>query len=134
MIGLDAVHVAAAAVWIGGLLQLALVTPHATRGLAEAQRAAVRSDVAHRFSRIALWSVAVLAASGVLRAIWELSDVSQLWTTSYGKTLLAKSVLLLATLVIASRSRGLLDRFGPLRRSVRASWRCWRRWWRRWRC
>ena len=41
---LDAAHVAAAAVWAGGLLQLAWVTPHATRGLAGAQRARVRSD------------------------------------------------------------------------------------------
>ena len=37
-VALDAAHVAAAAVWAGGLLQLAWVTPHATRGLPDAQR------------------------------------------------------------------------------------------------
>ena len=68
MIGLDVVHVAAAAIWIGGLLQLAVVTPHATRGLAEQQRNVVRSAIARRFSRVALWSVLILAASGGLRA------------------------------------------------------------------
>ena len=38
VIGLDALHVAAAAIWIGGLVQLAVVTPHATRGLAQPLR------------------------------------------------------------------------------------------------
>ena len=114
----DTIHVAAAAVWIGGLLQLLVVTPHATRGLPEAQRDAVRTDIAGRFSRIAVVSVAALAISGGVRALWELSAVSQLWTTSYGRTLIAKTVLLAVTLLLASRSRIALDRFAVLRRSV----------------
>ena len=48
---LDAAHVTAAAVWAGGLLQLAWVTPHATRGLPDAQRSSARSAIARRFSR-----------------------------------------------------------------------------------
>ncbi len=52
----DAVHTAAAAIWIGGLVQLVLVTPHATRGLPDADRGRVRTAVdrpllAHRRSR-----------------------------------------------------------------------------------
>jgi copper transport protein len=120
VIALDAVHTASAAIWIGGLVQLLVVTPHATRGLSEAQRAEVRSAIAHRFSRTATVAVAVLAASGGLRALWELSAVSQLWTTSYGQTLVAKTLLLAATLALASRSRRLLDRFARLRRTVSA--------------
>jgi copper transport protein len=120
VIGLDVVHVAAAAIWIGGLLQLALVTPHATRGLPEQQRDAVRSAIARRFSRVALWSVLVLSVSGGLRALWELSSVSQIWSTSYGQTLIAKTVLLVAVLALASRSRRLLDRYRRLRQSVLA--------------
>ena len=119
-VAVDAVHVAAAAIWIGGLLQLALVTPHATRGLADAQRGAVRAAAAARFSRIAVVSVGVLAVSGGARALWELSSVSQVWTTSYGRTLIAKTVLLLVTLALASRSRALFTRFPLLRRSVAA--------------
>ena len=92
VIGLDALHVAAAAIWIGGLLQLARghaachARPHRSRC---ATRPAPR--IAGRFSRMALWSVAVLAVTGGLRALWELSSVSQIWTTSYGRTLLAKT-------------------------------------------
>ena len=53
VIGLDALHVAAAAIWIGGLVQLAVVTPHATRGLAQPLRDATRARIAGRFSRMA---------------------------------------------------------------------------------
>ena len=120
VIGLDALHVAAAAIWIGGLVQLAVVTPHATRGLTQPLRDATRARIAGRFSRMAVAAVAVLAVTGGLRALWELSSVSQIWTTSYGRTLLAKTLLLLMTLAVASRSRRFLGRFQMLRRSVTA--------------
>jgi uncharacterized membrane protein len=120
VIGLDALHVAAAAIWIGGLVQLAVVTPHATRGLTQPLRDATRARIAGRFSRMAVAAVAVLAVTGALRALWELSAVSQIWTTSYGRTLLAKTVLLLMTLAVASRSRRFLGRYQMLRRSVTA--------------
>ena len=120
VIGLDAVHVAAAAIWIGGLVQLAVVTPHATRGLTQPLRDDTRARIAGRFSRMAVAAVAVLAVTGGLRALWELSSVSQVWTTSYGRTLLAKTLLLLMTLAVASRSRRFLGRFPMLRRSVTA--------------
>ena len=91
---LDAAHVAAAAVWAGGLLQLAWVTPHATRGLPEAQRSAARTAIARRFSTIALISVVVVALTGLGRALNEFSSVSEVWSTSYGQTLIVKSLLL----------------------------------------
>ncbi|HVG67097.1 MAG TPA: copper resistance CopC family protein, partial [Gaiellales bacterium] len=62
---LDAAHVAAAAVWAGGLVQLAWVTPHATRGLPEAQRSAARTAIARRFSTVAVISVVVVALTGL---------------------------------------------------------------------
>jgi copper transport protein len=120
VVALDTAHTAAAAIWIGGLVQLLMVTPHATRGLPDGQRAQVRATIARRFSRIALISVVVLAVSGGLRAVWELSAVSQLWTTSYGQVLVAKTVLFAVTLAVASRSRGLVERFPRLRRTVSA--------------
>jgi copper transport protein len=118
VVALDAAHVAAAAIWIGGLLQLVWVTPHATRGLAEPERQRVRGLISRRFSRVALWSVIVLSVTGGLRALWELGEVSQVWTTSYGRTLVVKTLLLVVVLGLASRSRGLLDRFRALRRSA----------------
>ncbi|MDX6532717.1 MAG: copper transport protein [Gaiellales bacterium] len=120
VMGLDAIHVAAAAAWIGGLAQLTWVTPHATRGLADDVRDRVRTAIAGRFSRIALCSVAVLSATGVARAFWELDSITQVWTTSYGRVLMLKIALLVVILAIASQSRRLLGRFQSLRRSVAA--------------
>jgi copper transport protein len=120
VVAVDTAHTAAAAVWIGGLVQLLLVTPHATRGLPDGQRAQVRAAIARRFSRIAIVAVAVLAVSGGLRALWEMSAVSQLWTTSYGQVLVAKTVLFAVTLAVASRSRVLVERFPRLRRTMSA--------------
>jgi putative copper export protein len=118
VVGLDAVHVAAAAIWAGGLLQLAWVTPHATRGLPDAERHEARTAIARRFSRIALISVIVVALSGAVRALYELDAVSELWTTSYGKTLIVKSLLLAALVALGYRNRHMLDNFPRLRRSV----------------
>src|SRR6185369_14535433 len=115
---LDAAHVAAAAVWAGGLLQLAWVVPHATRGLPDADRTRVRSAIARRFSRIALWSVAVLVVTGVCRSLFELETVSQLWSTSYGRVLLGKVAVLALLVMLGYRNRRILDRFRELRRSV----------------
>ena len=109
----DALHLAAAAVWTGGLVQLAL----AFRAGDE------RSRLVRRFSTVALASVVVLSASGILRALAELSAVSQLWSTSYGRTLIVKTALLgvLVTLGWLNRYR-LVSRWDAagLRRSVSA--------------
>jgi len=75
-IAVDIVHIAAAAAWTGGLVQLALLL---RRGEAR--------DVLRRFSAVALGAVLVLGATGVIRALAELRAVSQLWTTGYGRLL-----------------------------------------------
>src|SRR5437763_4232548 len=78
----DVLHVAAASVWLGGLVALGLA-------LRTAGTAPLR-----RFSNVAIVSVAVLGATGVVRALSELSAVNQLWTTGYGRALLVKTGLL----------------------------------------
>jgi copper transport protein len=86
----DIVHVAAASVWLGGLLALGLAL----------RRSGDHALLLRRFSNIAVVSVIVLAATGVVRALTELHSVSQLWTTGYGRTLVVKTVLLLALVVL----------------------------------
>jgi hypothetical protein len=109
----DLVHVAAASVWLGGLVALAL----ALRAHGD------RMAMLRRFSNIAVVSVLVLAATGVVRALSELDSVSQLWSTGYGRALLVKSGLLgvLVTIGWFNRYR-LIPRlsFDGLRRSVAA--------------
>jgi copper transport protein len=97
----DFLHVAAAAMWLGGLVALAFVVPRS------AQPPEIKAAALRRFSRVALVSVIVIAVTGVLRALSELAAVSQLWTTGYGRAIGAKSFLfaLLVLLGWLSRSR-----------------------------
>jgi copper transport protein len=100
----DVGHLAAAAVWIGGVAALAVaLTPHAAR----------------RFSRLALGSVALLAVTGLLRAWSELASFGQLFSTGFGRAIVVKTVLFAALLVLAyvARTR-LLERRRLMRRSL----------------
>ena len=109
---LDAVHVAAASVWFGGLVALVFSVPR------DADEAATRA--ARRFSQLALLSVAVVAVTGLGRALSELTAVSQAWTTGYGRALLVKTALLILLVVLGWFSRNALRAgFARLRLPVR---------------
>ncbi len=95
----DALHVVAAGAWIGVLVGLGIVLPR-TGAPGDRRRQAWR-----RASMLALGAVAVLAVSGLTRAATELSAVSQVWSTSYGRALLVKSALFAALLAAGYVSR-----------------------------
>ncbi|MFC0847217.1 copper resistance protein CopC [Streptomyces noboritoensis] len=90
------VHLLSVATWLGGLATL-LVALHLTPAV---ERAAVR-----RFSRIAFWSVAVLAATGVYQAWRQVGSWSALTGTGYGQVLLVKVGLIAVLLCAAYISR-----------------------------
>jgi cytochrome c oxidase assembly factor CtaG/putative copper export protein len=75
------VHLLAAGLWVGGLAALAWATLAGTDGL----RYAVP-----RFSALAAWCFATVAASGVLNAGVRLGGLTPLYTSSYGALALAK--------------------------------------------
>lgn len=116
----DSVHLLTAAVWVGALVHLVLVAAR-VRNQPEILVAGVR-----RYSRLALPTVLVVLASGVLTAIPEFRSFGDLVDTSYGRTLLVKSALIATALLFAvvSRRRGLADdvhpRFTLLRRATGA--------------
>jgi len=107
--GADLVHVVTAAFWVGGLLQLALLLRNRQEG-----------DAAPRWSKLVLPAVAALALTGVARALVELSAVSQLWSTGYGRAILFKSGLFVVLVALGWLSRGRLDSAARLLRSVSA--------------
>jgi copper transport protein len=110
----DLVHVVAAAVWIGGLFALALVVPR------EGAPPDVIERATRRLSTLALAAVVAVAVTGGLRAIAELSSVSQLWTTSYGRAILAKTAIFAVLLGLGAVSRATIrDSVGRLRNVVR---------------
>jgi copper transport protein len=90
-------HMLAAGVWVGGLAWLLL----GLRGLARAER----GPAVRRFSQLALAAVAVLAVTGVLRAVPEVGSLGALVSTSFGVVLLIKTGLFVALMGIAWRNR-----------------------------
>ncbi len=117
----DILHVGAAALWIGGLLALAIGLPRASRRLSAEQRSRFTAALVPRLSAIALVSVAVIALTGLVRALSELSAVSQLWSTGYGRALVIKTGFLVALAAIGWLNRSRLVprlRLSALRRNV----------------
>jgi copper transport protein len=109
----DVAHIASAAVWLGGLLSLVYVLPRAS------DEGAARAAAVRRFSASALVAVIVLGLSGLGRALTELSAVHQLWTTSYGQTLLVKTALFASLVGLGWLNRTILiGAFARLRRSA----------------
>ncbi len=80
-------HILAAGVWVGGLASLLA----SMRGATTDEVAAT----ARRFSRVAGFALATLAATGLVRAVQEVGSVDALWSSDFGRVLIAKSLLLL---------------------------------------
>jgi copper transport protein len=106
-IAADAAHLGAVAIWIGGLPCLTAVLFRAPRALPGSGRTLASATLA-RFSRIALWSVAIIAVTGFARMAGELSAPAQLWSTAYGRSLILKAALLAPILVLGLRNRRLV--------------------------
>jgi hypothetical protein len=81
------VHIAAVAVWLGGLFALLV----GIRGLTgEARGRCVR-----RFSTMAGAALLAVAATGTVRAVIEIGAWDRLWSTTFGKLVIVKVALLL---------------------------------------
>ena len=87
-VAVDAVHLLAVIVWIGGLVGLLLCLPVAVD----------RVRVAGGFSKLALFTAGVVAATGTVSGAIQLGSIEALTATTYGTLLLAK-VVGFATLV-----------------------------------
>lgn len=90
----DALHVAAASVWVGGIACLLIALPGATRQLEGGERSQLLLAALVRFSPIALGSVLVIAATGVIQAYIDVRSLHGLFHTTYGALIIVKVVLL----------------------------------------
>jgi copper transport protein len=99
-------HFAACGVWLGGLAALLLGTRGATSGIGTASL--------RRFSTIAGVGIVIVASTGAWRAVNELASWDDLTTTSYGRLVLVKSVLLAAI-----ASLGAINRWHSIAAAVR---------------
>ena len=95
---LDALHLCAASIWIGGLIGIVVFWLTVGRQ----GRVAALAVIVPRFSTVAFVSVLVLVSSGIGQSLLELPTLGSLWQTSYGQALLVKIALLAAALVLAA--------------------------------
>ncbi|TFV89829.1 copper resistance protein CopC [Blastococcus sp. CT_GayMR16] len=112
-VAVTVVHVAAMAVWLGGLagLFLAVLRPEVPAGEVAA--------VVPRYSRIAFGAVAALVVSGTVQAVREVESPTALFVTAYGWLLVAKLVLVAVVLAAAGISRVWVQQRLGVRRSRR---------------
>ncbi|WP_409332580.1 copper resistance protein CopC [Trujillonella humicola] len=92
-------HVAAMALWLGGLVALLAAL------LREGVPAGEMAGALPRFSRVAATSVTVLVVSGVVQSVREVGSPDALFSTGYGRLLLAKLAVVLLVLAAAGVSR-----------------------------
>ncbi len=92
----DGLHVLGAATWLGTLAFVVAVGLPAARRLPPAERGPAIAQLVDRFSGLALVAAAVASATGVFAAWIHLERLDALWSSPYGRVLLAKlSVLVL---------------------------------------
>lgn len=96
-VGAQWVHVVAGGVWLGGLAALLV----GVRGTAAVER----SRAVRRFSTVAGVTLFVVAGTGVVRAIGELSSWGDLFSSLYGRLVLAKTALLVALAILGAVNR-----------------------------
>jgi copper transport protein len=102
-VALDAVHLGAAATWLGGLTTVVLVGRH----WASEHRA---TPVIARFSTMAAGAVGVLVVTGAAQTLRLVPDLDTLTADGYGATLLAKAAVVVVVLVLGAMARWALGR------------------------
>jgi copper transport protein len=104
-IGFDALHLLASAVWIGGLLALALVALPVARQLGGNDTALVgeiAGSLSFGFSVVAQLAMVAVLTTGGYAALVQVTGLGDLGQTSWGTELTAKLALWLTVLLIAS--------------------------------
>jgi copper transport protein len=98
----DLIHVAGAAVWVGGLAMLAIVV------LTRRPEEASLRPVVIRYSQTALVAVAAIAVTGGFAAWRQVGSWSAVTSTTFGRLLLAKTIIFAALVTVAAFSRQLV--------------------------
>jgi len=110
-----AAHLAATQYWLGGLVYL----------IVEAKDSPEYRTAAQRISRIAVFAVITIAGTGIIQTLVALPAVTAVFTTTYGRLVLAKTAGLIVLALVGFRNQfSLLPALeegigaGRLRRSV----------------
>jgi copper transport protein len=95
---LDWLHLVCGSVWLGGLVGMLVLW----RSLPSARRIAGLIVAVPRFSNVAFLTVLLLLGTGIGETVVHMPVLAALWQTSYGKVILIKIAILIATLPLAA--------------------------------
>jgi putative copper resistance protein D len=110
----DALHLSAAAAWIGGLVPLVFLLNEGRRSAVSA-RTSLQYDLVKRFSCLGIVSVATLIGSGVINAWILVGSFRGLTETEYGRLLMFKLAAFAVMLSFAAINRfGLMPRLAAV--------------------
>lgn len=98
---MDGLHLLAGGLWGGGLLALTCAVLPPVRRCADQQRVLL-ADLARRFATLASMALAVVLLTGFVNAWIQVGSVPALWATPYGRTLLAKLLLVCLVLLLGA--------------------------------
>jgi copper transport protein len=101
----NVIHVAAMAVWLGGLATLLFVAPRGTRELEPGDRGRLLAAALSRFSQVALVAVGAILLTGLIQAYVYVRRLDALIETGYGRAVLIKFVLLMVLIGIGAYNR-----------------------------
>ena len=96
----DWLHIAAATVWVGGLLMLVTAVPRAGAVLGGEKKLAAYSEYISRFNKLAVVSVLLIALTGIYNSYIHVDSFAALLGTTYGQLLIAKAALSLLMVII----------------------------------
>jgi len=96
----DWLHLVAGGFWVGGLFHLALTMPGTFKELSGRQRLHVLHRVIPLFTRLAIASTVLIVLTGVYNSWEHVESFGQLWSTTYGRTLSLKVLLMLPMLAL----------------------------------
>jgi len=97
----DWLHLAAASVWVGGLIYF-FAGLLSIRDLKPADRTGLTALMIPRFSALALVSVSILVLTGSYASIVHVGSLEALMSTAYGRALLLKLVLIIPMLLLGT--------------------------------
>lgn len=104
----DWLHLLAAALWVGGMIYILLLYLPLLKTRLVNERARSLLALLPRFSPLAIAGVVIMAITGPLSATFHLTSIGEFITTTYGRTLLIKILLVGGLLATSAYHVGLL--------------------------
>ncbi|RIK34742.1 MAG: hypothetical protein DCC58_21185, partial [Chloroflexi bacterium] len=116
----DWMHLAAASIWVGGLLTLLVSMVYGTRGVPGPERRLAWAEAVQRFTTLAIVAVVALALTGIYSAWLQVGNLTALRETAYGQALIVKLALIIPMLALGALNKQVL---GPRLRASAANGR-----------